>query len=121
MILNETTVLFAFTSKNAVLNTAKLYKGRFTLKFKVQSRQLRASHIDAQYCAAQFRYMREYTVKLRDITIFLCLDDKAKIDYGEPDLAISSGVRGKKIFVPINTVLGHFGHDVKPKGSLTFA
>ena len=72
LIPSETTILFAFTPKNVFVNTAKLYKGCFALIFKVQSRQLQASHVDAHYCAAQFRYMREYTIKLRDITTFLC-------------------------------------------------
>ena len=46
-------------------------------------------------------------------------DDKAKINHGEPDLAIPSGVRGKKSIVPINTVLGALDHDINSKGSLT--
>ena len=78
-IPSETTVLFAFTPKNAYIKTAKSYKSNFQLKFKVQSRQLRASHVDDHYCAAQFYYMRQYV--------------------------ISSGVRGKKSIATVSTVL----------------
>ena len=90
-IPSGTTVLFAFTPKS----------GRLKLQFKVQSRQLRASHVDQHYCAALFKYMRMYAVKYHEFTSFLCIDDKAKVDYGEPGSAISSGVCGKKSIVPV--------------------
>ncbi|XP_062603864.1 uncharacterized protein LOC134265655 [Saccostrea cucullata] len=118
-IPSESTVLFAFVPKNSYVETAKLYKGRINLQHKVQSRQLRASHVDEHYCAAIFLNMREYSVMNRDETCFICLDDKAKIDYGEPGLAISSGVRGKKSIVPVSTALCALDHDVASKGSLT--
>ena len=56
LIPSETTILFALTPKNTFVNTAKLYKRRFALKFKVQSRQLRTSHVDAHYCTAVSLY-----------------------------------------------------------------
>ncbi|XP_041356083.1 uncharacterized protein LOC121373482 [Gigantopelta aegis] len=59
-------------------------------------RQLQASHQDDHYCAAQFKYMREFAVKHRDRVTFVCLDDKSKLDFGEPGAALSSGVRGGK-------------------------
>ena len=118
-IPSESTVFFAFVPKNAYVETAKLYKGRVNLQHKVQTRQLRSSHIDEHYCAAIFKYMRQYAVMHRDETHFICLDDKSKIDYGEPGLAIASGVRGKKSIVPVSTVLSALDHDVASKGSLT--
>ena len=51
-IPSEATVLFAFVPKNAYSNTAKLYKSKIELQFKVQTRQLRTSHIDEHYCVA---------------------------------------------------------------------
>lgn len=71
----------------------------------IQTRQLRASHMDDHFCAAMFKYMREYSVLYRDETTFVCLDDKSKLDFGEPSLALSSGVRGKKAIVPLNSML----------------
>ena len=44
--------------------------------------------------AQQFHYMSECAIKLRDIG---CVDDKGKIDYGEPDRAILSGVQEKNV------------------------
>ena len=57
-IPSEATILFAFTPKNGYIKTTKSYKSQFKLKVKVQSRQLRASHVDDHYCAGQFHYMR---------------------------------------------------------------
>ena len=37
------------------------------------------------------------------------------MDYGEPNLAISSGVRGKKSIVPCTTTLGSLDHDIPEK------
>ena len=118
-IPSKSTVLFAFVPQNAYSATAKLYKSKVNLKFKIQSRQLRASHIDEHFCAAQFKYIRHYAVKYRDVTTFLSIDDKPKLDFGEPGLAISSGVRGEKSIVPMNHVLGALDHDVNSKGSFT--
>lgn len=48
------------------------------------------------------------------------MDDKAKIDFGEPGLCASSGVgRQKKSIVPLNFNLSCLDHDVQNKGSLT--
>ncbi|KAG5274658.1 hypothetical protein AALO_G00138720, partial [Alosa alosa] len=118
-IPSETTVLFAFVPKNAYSNVAKLYKSKVHMKFQVQTRQLRSSHPDDHYCAALFKYMRSFAVKYRDLTTFLCVDDKSKIDFGEPGLAMSSGVRGKKSLVASNGLLGALDHDQQQKGSLT--
>lgn len=81
---SESTVLFSFVPKNAYAKTAKLYTSRVPLQHKVQSRQLRTSHVDEHYCSALFRYAREYAIRYRDETTFICVDDKCKIDFGEP-------------------------------------
>ncbi|WAR09165.1 hypothetical protein MAR_019123 [Mya arenaria] len=49
----------------------------------------------------------------------VCMDDKSKVDFGEPGMAVSSGVRGKKSIVPTISTLGALDHDVGSKGSLT--
>lgn len=85
----------------------------------MQTRQLRVSHIDEHYCAAAFKYLRGYAVKYRDMAAMVCLDDKSKVDFGEPGQAISSGVRGKKSIVATGSVLSALDHDVQQKGSLT--
>lgn len=47
------------------------------------------------------------------------VDDKAKVDIGEPGLAISTGVRGKKSIVPMGFNLSALDHDMQSKGSVT--
>ena len=116
---SESTVLFAFVPRNAYAKTAKLYKGRISLQHKVQTRQLRASHIDEHYCAAIFSYMKQYAIKYKDQSSMICIDDKSKVDFGEPGLAVASGVRGKKSIVPVASTLSALDHDVNTKGSLT--
>ena len=39
-------------------------------------------------------------MKNKEMITFICVDDKAKVDYGKPNLAISSAVGGKKSIVP---------------------
>jgi hypothetical protein len=89
------------------------------LQFKVQSRQLSPSHQDDHYCAAIFKYLRQYAVKFRENVTFLCIDDKAKVDFGEPGVAVTTGVRGAKSIVPVTSTLGALDHDMQSKGSLT--
>ncbi|KAL3865743.1 hypothetical protein ACJMK2_043103 [Sinanodonta woodiana] len=118
-IPSESSVLLAFVPKNAHQNVAKLYKGRIPVRLKVQTRQLHAQHQDDHYCSALFKYCRAYATQFRDISNFVCMDDKSKLDFGEPDLFTSTGVRGKKSIVPMNSVLSCLDHDVQSKGSLT--
>lgn len=118
-IPSESTVLLAFVPKNAHANVSKLYKGRVPMKMKVQTRQLRASHQDEHYCASLFKMLREYAVKFREQISFVCMDDKSKIDFGEPGVHISSGFRGRKSIVPVESALSCLDHDVSSKGSLT--
>lgn len=114
---SEATVLLSFVPKNSHHKVAKLYQSRIPLRMTVQTRQLRAEHMDDHFCSAMFRYMKEYSVKYRTDVKFVCLDDKSKLDDGEPTMA--SGVRGKKAIVPLNSMLSCLDHDVQSKGSLT--
>ncbi|XP_076103163.1 uncharacterized protein LOC143072213 [Mytilus galloprovincialis] len=118
-IPSESSILYAFVPKNSHANTAKLYKSKIPLQFKIQTRQLRVSHQDDHYCSAVFKYIRQFAIKFRDCCKLLCIDDKAKIDYGEPGMAVSSGVRGKKSIVPSNVSLSALDHDLQTKGSVT--
>lgn len=49
---------------------------------------------------------------------FFC-DDKAKVQIGEPDVPMSTGVRGKKSVALSNTTLAATDHNLHHKGSLT--
>ena len=63
--------------------------------------------------------MRHYAVKYRDLVTFISIDDKSKIDFGEPEQVLSTGVRGKKSIVPEGSRLSALDHDVSSKGSIT--
>ena len=63
--------------KNAHAKAAKLYTSRVPLQFKVQTRQLYVSHIDEHFCAAVFKYAREYAIQFQQEVTFICVDDKS--------------------------------------------
>ena len=102
------TVAYAFSPPNMHAKTSQYYTGKIALKHTVQRRQLRAFHIDAHWCNALYKYLREMAIKYRE---------HSKIDFGEPGLALSSGVRGKKSLVPTTSTLSALDHDVDQKGS----
>ncbi|CAG8561518.1 23620_t:CDS:2, partial [Racocetra persica] len=52
-----------FCPTNSTTTQTMYYTGRFSVKFKVQSQMLRKSSKDAHYCAALFRYLREFSLK----------------------------------------------------------
>ena len=76
--------------------------GRFQVKYMVQQRQLRHSHVDSHYAACVFRYIREYAIVCRDFCNFVCLDDKHRIKVGEPDVPVASVERGRQVLVSCN-------------------
>ena len=50
----------------------------------------------------------------------LSRDDKAKVDFGEPGVVLSTGVRGKNSLIPTTSILGALDHDVSKKGTCFF-
>ncbi|XP_052223762.1 uncharacterized protein LOC127839434 isoform X2 [Dreissena polymorpha] len=52
-------------------------------------------------------------------SVLFCVDDKSKVDIGEPGSAVSTGVRGKKSIVPVSSTLSALDHDMQSKLSLT--
>lgn len=48
--------------------------------------------MDDYFCVVMFKYMREYLVLYRDEIIFVCFDDKFKLDFGELFLVLLFGV-----------------------------
>lgn len=61
------------------------------------------SHQDDHYCSAIFKYMRGFAYKFREMVTFISIDDKSKIDIGEPRQNVSTGVRGKKSLIPVGS------------------
>lgn len=79
------------------------------MQYKIQRRQLRAFHPDAHYCAC---FSGRWQL-LRAVAVLL------KRSYRDPDLPISTGVRGKKTLAPSSTTLSAADHDIRHIGSLT--
>jgi len=88
----------------------------YNLKFRLDS--YAATTMDDHYCAAVFKYMRQFAIKFRDECTFLCVDDKAKVDFGEPGYAVSTGVRGNQSIAPVSSTLSALDHDFNSRGSL---
>ena len=72
-----------FWPSNPYANVAVRYTGRFNLKFKVQSRLLRATHEDCHYVAALYKYEKHMAIMLRDHSFFVYVDDKANVPVGK--------------------------------------
>lgn len=88
--------------KNSTTNYAMQYTGKFEIKYKVQSRQLRKFHPDAHYCAAYFRYLREFAILYREFVCFISADDKHKIPIGKKVLT-STNVRNRPTMALVNS------------------
>lgn len=100
-----------FCPRNPHTHSAKLYTGRLSAKHMVQKRQFRKTHPDAHYCAAVFRYMRNYAVKYREVSVFCCLDDKHRIKVGEPGFPVAATERGREVIVSANDTYAVGDHD----------
>ncbi|XP_060561163.1 uncharacterized protein LOC132720934 [Ruditapes philippinarum] len=112
-------VRLQFMPKNPYSKTALAFTSKLPIQYKIQRRQLRLAHPDDHFTFALFKYLRSFAVKLGDSCTLFCCDDKAKVHIGEPGVALSTGVRGKKSIAPANTTLVATDHDMHHKGSLT--
>lgn len=100
-----------FWPKTASAKKSVHYTGKFQVKYMVQQRQWRHSHPDQHYAAACYRYMREYSIVLRKVCAFVCLDDKHKIKVCEPDVPVAAAERGKRVTVRSDELLTVGDHD----------
>lgn len=117
-IPSKSLVRLLFAPRNPYTHKALNFTSRIQVQYKIQRRQLRATHPDEHYCCTQFKYFKERAVEEREIVAVFFCDDKAKIPVGEPDAPISTGVRGKKTLAPVSTTLAAKDHDIH-KSSLT--
>ena len=77
----------------------------------IQKRQFRKSHPDSHYCAAIFRYIRDYAIKYRDIALFVRLDDKHHIKVGESGFPVAAAERGCQVIVSSQDTFAVGDHD----------
>ena len=108
---SEQWVRLQFFPKNPRAKVATQYRSRFEVKMMVQKRQFRLEHPDSHYCAAIFRYMREYAVKYRTLSTFVSLDDKHRIKVGEPGRPNAAVERGRRVLVGTNETFEVSDHD----------
>ena len=97
---------------------AKHQNGRLPIKFMIQARQFRKSHIDAHYASALFRYEKEFAVRYRDYCTLVSMDDKHTVKVGEPGSPVAGVERGRQVLVSISKKLVVSDHDFT-KFSLT--
>ena len=110
-IPSEQWVRLKFCPKNPHAATASQYKSQFNVKMMVQKRQFRHYHIDAHYCAALFRYMREFALLFRDLAMFVSLDDKHRIKIGKPNYPVAAAERGRRVLVAQSETFEVGDHD----------
>jgi hypothetical protein len=117
-IPSKSLVRLQFAPRNPYTHAAMNFTSRIQVQYKIQRRQLRASHQDSHYCAAQLKYLKEKAVESKGTAALLFCDDKAKVPVGEPNIPVSTGVRGRMSITPCSTTLGALDHDMT-KSSLT--
>ena len=79
------------------MHTATNYTGKLKVRYLMQQRLIGKEHDDAHYCAAIFKYAREFSLMNREHCTFLWTDDKHKISTGEPGVPLSALPRGKRV------------------------
>ena len=110
-IPSQAWVQLNFCPRNPHCQVAKRYTGRLEAKHVIQKRQFHKSHPDSHYCAAIFRYMRDYASKFRDISVFACIDDKHRIKVGEPGFPVAAAERGRQVIVSNHDTFAVGDHD----------
>ena len=115
------------------MSNAVKYTGKLDVKYQIQQRQLRTAHEDDHYCLALFKIQQSMSVEVSayrgpgfvcllsflHISQFVCLDDKAKVPFGEPKQVMSTGVRNRPGIAVGGARILALDHDQASKGSLT--
>lgn len=102
---------YQFQPRHPRTNAGKYYKCKMKIKMMIQKRQFRKAHPDEHYCAAIWRYMREYAVLYREKCHLISLDDKHRISVGEPRFPVAAAERGKQVLVGPNETFAVGDHD----------
>lgn len=64
LVPSKTLVRIQFTPRNPYAHSALNFTSRIPVQYKIQKRQLRVSHPDQHFCAAQFKYLKQKAVNL---------------------------------------------------------
>ena len=100
-----------FWPRNPFSFTSQKYTGRLNIKFMVQSRQVSCDHPDVHYCAAVFKYLREFAILFREHAAFVCQDDKHFVKVGEPGSPVVAVERGRQVVVAKDIAMAMSDHD----------
>ncbi|CAG8806196.1 6163_t:CDS:2, partial [Gigaspora margarita] len=109
-VLSDKWICLQFCPTNAVTIRAMYYTGQFKVKFQVQGRMLQKSSEDTHYCAALFRYLREFCIQYRQWACLISADNKHKIPIGE-EVVVSTDVRNRCSIVTQGSILAAADHD----------
>ena len=63
---------------------------------------IRKQHGDDHYCACLYKYLQSIAVQLRDISNFICTDDKHEVPTDESGYPLSALRRGCRVLVATN-------------------
>ena len=100
-----------FWPKTPKAGTALHYTGQLKVRYMVQARQFRKTHVDEHYAAALFRYLREFAVQFRSLSQLVCLDDKHRMKIGEPGFPVAAAEHGRRVLVKVGTSFEVGDHD----------
>lgn len=107
-----------FWPRHTNFQSSHRYSGKLKVKFMIQSRQFRKTHIDMHYASAIFRYLKEFAIQHKPFCNFVCMDDKHKLKVGEPGYPVATVERGKQVIVAMGKRFEVADHDFT-KFSLT--
>ena len=106
-----------FAPRNPYSSNSLRHTGIFDVKFAVQVRQLRKSHPDSKYYAVLLKYAKGFSVRFSEYVMLSSVDDKAIVPVGEPNAAVSTGVRGHhRSLVHSSSFMGALDHDFHVHG-----
>ena len=72
------------------------------MKYRVEQRMIRKTHDEKYYVNTIFKYACEYTVNIKDICLFIYMDEKHKISMGKPNFPLAAVPHGRRVLVVNN-------------------
>ena len=79
MIPSYDYLLKQFTPKNSYAMKADRYFSKLPFQLSLSGRSNHVKHVDFEYTQIVKKYMKEYAVENRNISIFIQVDDKNKV------------------------------------------
>jgi len=104
-------VRLQFCPRNPRTKVVTQFRKHLPIKMVIQKRQFHQDHIDSHYYAAIHRYLREYAVMFRDVAVFVCMDDKHRVNVGKPGVPVAAAERGGRVLVSLSDTFEVCDHD----------